>query len=175
MAVKKKVDPTIIRIPRTNVLMILRILLIQLMSVGSLLFVGSAIVVISESFGLGAFLGILLLIVLIGALDLAFSTAVYYEWKSKVYEIRPEGILFKRGIFFRREVTYPLNNVESVTLRQGMFGQYFGFGTLRIYDPALQQTIELANILNPDYYKRLVMKRYITEDTETSSRVIFGQ
>lgn len=170
MATKKIASPTVI-VRLSGIPVALRILGIQFLLIGSLFILSFLFV---EGFTTANFILIFILLSIV-IIDLFISLIFYFDWVNKSYEIRSQSIVEKRGIIFRREETYACSNIEEIILKQGILGRIFDFGSLRLYDPALQQSIYLTNIRDPHHYQTILRKLFMNKEVNVGSRVILGQ
>ena len=77
-------------------------------------------------------------------------------WINRYYEIYPNMIVHRSGIFLRKEEKHPLSQMRSVKIEQGFFGKIFGFGTINLYNWYLKTTTSLYLIHNPIKYFRII-------------------
>lgn len=79
------------------------------------------------------------------ALIIYFVTKVFFvifatlRFINNYYEIGPEEIISKSGIFSHKERTFYLKNVDSVTINQSFWGKMLNYGTVRLFNPVLNQ------------------------------------
>lgn len=100
-------------------------------------------------------------------LILTFYFVVY--WLKCEYRINPEKIEFTEGIFFQKENFYAIKNIESASLRQGIIGKIFNFGTLTLMAPTLKQNIQMRFIRSPHQIMRLIETLTPNTDLENVS------
>lgn len=172
MATQQKIVPKTIVVELSQIPTMLRIGSIQLVTLLSFVFIFFISSTLLE--GIGGLVFVILIFMIV-ATNLFLSTLFYIDWKTKFYEIRPSAIVEKRGVLFRREEIYSCSNIEEIILRQGIIERIFGFGTIRMYDPSLRQSIYLKNIKSPYRYQEILSKRFQNSDSSGSSRVILGQ
>jgi membrane protein YdbS with pleckstrin-like domain len=157
-----------IKVPRSPVPMTFRILTVQTATVFFILF---ALFFFVGIIGIGWIIA-LIVIVLAALTNIALSLLFYFDWKSRTYEIRQEGIVETRGIIARREDTYPCHNIESITMKQDLMARYFNYGTIQLYDPALKQTVYLVNIKEPEKIHNFLTKIFVLDDKPAESQFI---
>jgi len=80
------------------------------------------------------------------------------RWHNHFYLVRPDKIFTSRGVFLRRQRFYAIRNIESISVRQGFFGRIFGFGTLHLYAPTLNDRIHMFGINNPCLKEAIIEK-----------------
>ena len=89
----------------------------------------------------------------IGAVSL-----IALKWVSEYTEISKEGIVLFSGILHKKEQKYACDFVEGTTLNQSFLGVLFNYGTIQLYDPALQEQVYLLNIANPKKNSEKIQK-----------------
>lgn len=86
-----------------------------------------------------------------------YSTlTIMLDWYSRYYILRPGEVVCRRGIITREEKTYLLKHVESITCNQNFWERLFNYGTISLYNPLLNQQIDLTAIKNPNKYKQAI-------------------
>jgi len=97
-----------------------------------------------------SYISILLLIKII------LAVYVIMEWINEYYEVWPTLLIHRRGFILKKEERHPLSHIRSVKLEQGIFGRFFGFGTITIYDWYLERYTSLYLIHNPVKYYNII-------------------
>lgn len=100
------------------------------------------------------FLSGLYFIVFIGGflINIGIVISIALKWNSEYTEISKGKVVRYSGILHRKEQTYACNFVEGAKLEQSLFGLFFNYGTIELYDPALKEQVYLLNIPNPKKY-----------------------
>lgn len=111
------------------------------------------------SYNLGYFLTL-------GIAKVFLSLYVVLQWINEYYEIRPDKIIYRRGIIFRRVDVYDYAHIRSIGVHQGMLGRIFNFGSLSIYDRGVYKYYYLSYIHNPLKYFDLLKKLVPNADIE---------
>ncbi len=78
------------------------------------------------------------------------------RWFTRQYVIRPGEILFRTGIFSRKEKTYLLKHIESVACNQNLMERIFNYGIVQLYNPILRIYIHVDAINNPRKYVQVI-------------------
>ncbi len=81
---------------------------------------------------------------------------VVLQWLNEYYEIRPNAIIYRKGLLFRKEEKYSVNHIKLVGMQQGLFGKLLNFGTIELYDWDLEKYKTLYLIHNPMKYMRVL-------------------
>lgn len=77
-------------------------------------------------------------------------------WLNEYYEITPASVRHRSGIIFVKKEKLALDDIQSVTLSQGLFGRLLNFGTLSLYDWKWRKYEHLYAIHNPMKYIEIV-------------------
>lgn len=85
-----------------------------------------------------------------------FVIHLILRWFTQYYVIRPGEILFRSGIFSRKEKTYLLKHIESVTCNQNILERFCNYGTVQLYNPILRQYIHVDVINHPRKYVQVI-------------------
>lgn len=85
-----------------------------------------------------------------------FMIFVIVSWLEEYYEISPTEVVHRKGFLFRREEVYTLDHIGSITLDQGLFGRIFNFGSLKLFDWALEETVNIYLIHSPLKYHKIL-------------------
>ncbi len=83
---------------------------------------------------------------------------IVLKWRSEYTDVSKEGVIKHSGIFFKREQKFACNFVEAIKIEQSLLGILFNYGTLELYDPALEEKIYLLNISSPKKNRDLIEK-----------------
>lgn len=81
---------------------------------------------------------------------------IVLQWLCEYYEISPYAVSHKRGVIFKKEDRYGLHNIKQVVLIQGVFGKFFNYGTLTLFDWRLDTCAVMYSIHNPHRYVRIL-------------------
>ena len=93
---------------------------------------------------------------LLAAFKIAVTLYVVLGWLNEYYEIRPDSIIHKTGLIWRKESRYPLRQIRLIKMQQGMFGKLFNYGTIDPYDWDLSKYATLYLIHNPVKYLKIL-------------------
>lgn len=94
--------------------------------------------------------------VLLVFLKTAFMIYVIVAWLEEYYEITPTEVIHRKGFLFRKEERYTLDHIGSITLEQGLFGRIFNFGSLKLFDWALEESVYIYLIHSPLKYNHIL-------------------
>ncbi|MEX2028436.1 MAG: PH domain-containing protein [Candidatus Curtissbacteria bacterium] len=94
---------------------------------------------------------------------------IIVQWLNEYYEITPLELIHKKGLIFRREEKYNLSHLGSLKLDQNVIGRIFNYGSLRLYNWALEKDIALYLIHNPRKYNRIL--RSLIPDLDQEKKV----
>lgn len=96
------------------------------------------------------------IVILLTLFKVILTLYVVLEWLDEYYEIFPDSVVHKRGLFFRKIDRYTFENVKSIGMEQGLFGRILNYGTLHFYDWKLQKTVYIYLIHNPKKYLLII-------------------
>lgn len=100
----------------------------------------------------------LLIFATLGILKIAADIYVVLQWLFEYYEITPTFISHKKGVIFRAEEKYQLNNVREIAISDSLLGEIFNFGTITVYDLRRQKYFDMYLIHNPQRYAEVLSK-----------------
>jgi len=69
---------------------------------------------------------------LIILMTLSFSL-IFYSFKFKGYALREFDIIYKSGIFWRKQTVLPFNRIQHLESHRGPLERKFGLATLRLF------------------------------------------
>ena len=99
-------------------------------------------------------------IIIIQSANLYLVLRIIMRWLSEYYIIAKDEIIIKKGFFKINKHAFAIEKVESVNISQSIFGKVFNFGTITIFNPALNQTVHLRNITNPHFYANKIKANF---------------
>lgn len=74
---------------------------------------------------------------------------IFVQWANNYYILKEKEIIYVTGFILKRERSYSLDNIQSISLQQGLVGRILRYGTITIFSPTLQQELSLTEIPNP--------------------------
>lgn len=89
-------------------------------------------------------------------IKMLLSIYIILLWLNEYYEITPSLIRHKRGIFFIKMEQLSLNDIQSISVEQGLLGKILNFGTLSLFDWKWKKNEYLFDIHNPMKYVKIV-------------------
>ncbi len=110
--------------------------------------------------------------VILAGLQLAAALYLILDWFMETYEVHQDDIHHNRGILFRREQTYPYNNMQAITCRQSPLGRAFHYGEVQIFIPTLGQELSFSQIPHPHHFISTV--RHILPYPDKQKFIISG-
>lgn len=96
------------------------------------------------------------LIVLVFSAGIFMTIFAVLSWMNEYYELGPKNLIHKKGLIFRREEKYPVENIKFVQLSQGFLGKMFNFGTLTLLDLRRNKLTDMYLIHNPLRYYEIM-------------------
>lgn len=92
---------------------------------------------------------------------------IILRWRSEYAEITGDGVIKHSGIFYKNEQKFACNFVEAIKIEQDFWGLCLNYGTLELYDPALEEKIFLLNIANPKNKREIIEKSFLKKPNAT--------
>lgn len=140
-----------------------RVLFLQIITAALLYLINLTIVFLQEANLVSQTLPVLSVVYgLIIISSLIMAVYALYAWRNHRYVITKNGIKHRSGVLSYSEYDYSCTNIETIELEQDFWGKVFHFGTIKLYDPALQNQFYLADIGQPkknmDLLKRMFLK-----------------
>jgi len=89
-------------------------------------------------------------------LKVVLAIYVVLLWLNEYYEIWPNVVTHRSGLFFTRAEKHPFAQMRSVKVEQGFFGKIFGYGTISFYNWYLKTNTSLYLIHNPIKYFHII-------------------
>ena len=108
---------------------------------------------------------------LIGIAELVITLLIFFSWFYTHYRITPQMVVIARGIFFRKKMNLPLDEITSVNAHYAIGGKLFGYGTLML-ESASQKQLKLRFIPMPQKYAEIIM-RFRGRNSRSKSPPIF--
>lgn len=99
---------------------------------------------------------ILILLVFLTFMETILTVYVVMEWLSEYYEISPYTVSHRRGVIFKKQDRYSIQNIKQVRIIQGVMGRVFNYGTIVLFDWRLAKTAEMYAVHNPMRYVRIL-------------------
>lgn len=118
------------------------------------------------------FIGNVWAFVILAVTQLAIALYLALDWFMETYEVHEDDIHHNRGILFRREQTYPYNNMQSITCAQSPLGRMFHYGDVLIFIPTLGQELTFSQIPHPHHFISTV--RHILPYPDKQKFIISG-
>lgn len=103
--------------------------------------------------------------------EIALVLFVTLTWVHEHYEIMPGQIIRRRGVLVVKENVFTFDRIQTIDIFQGLMGKIFNFGSLTIYNPALDRKIILYNIDNPVRYKDVIEQVLNVNEVGTKSNL----
>ncbi len=81
-------------------------------------------------------------------------------WLNEYYEITPEYVVHRKGVFFKKQFRYRLEYVRMMKVVDNFIGELFNFGTITLYDIRLNKYLDMYLIHNPRRYAAIFRQLY---------------
>ena len=141
-----------IEIKKTTVEVVLKIVVTQVFF--SFIYLGISLVSDAiSSYNNGLFLVLItydsLTIILVSIIQLLLINYILMQWVFEKYIIFPDKIEHRSGILFKKTDFYDTKDVATVGIEEGLMGRLFGYGSIILRSPTLEEPIELNNVPTP--------------------------
>lgn len=153
----KKIIVTHINVRQSISLLILKLITIDVITatVIGILYL-SLLSGILVDFRLGiSWIHIVLYIIFV-ALEISLTVYVVLGWLTEYYEITPDHITHRYGIFKKKEKKHKISHVDNLTLDQSMVGKYLNYGTISAYNYRHNRVLTFFSIHNPHRYMAIL-------------------
>jgi len=141
---------------RTSIsILLLKLFIVEIASVILVIFFHSFILyLLSGIFFLQLFnIPIFLILVFMKTI---ISISIILQWLNEYYEISAKTIFHRKGLFFKTEEKYHLENVTYIEVMQGVLGKYFNFGSIQLFDKRKNSILVMYMIHNPLRYASVI-------------------
>jgi uncharacterized membrane protein YdbT with pleckstrin-like domain len=112
---------------------------------------------------------IIIFFILVTVIQNIFLLYITLNWVNDYYEFRTKDIAQFKGILGRTKQSYQYRDIQSITIKQSVFGRLFNYGDVILYIPMLGQSIHFSEV--PDPKKFVSFLKSLQPETE-SPRVI---
>ncbi len=76
---------------------------------------------------------------------------IVIKWISYYYVITDKEIFIYKWIINKQKISYDINGIQWIRTKQNIIWRIFWYGTIKIENPLMKETIIIKNIQNPDY------------------------
>jgi hypothetical protein len=91
---------------------------------------------------------------------------IIIQWLDEYYEITTKEVIHRKGLIFKKEERHKLDHLGLLKIEQGLLGRIFNYGTLRLYNWALDKDVFLYLIHNPKKHHHILQSLLPTADEE---------
>ncbi len=84
--------------------------------------------------------------------QLAVAVFFYLRWLLETYEVHHDDLHHNSGILFRKERTYPFNNIQTITCNQSPLGRVYHYGEVRFLIPTLGHELVFKEVPHPHHF-----------------------
>lgn len=101
-----------------------------------------------------------------GVIKIVLTIYVVLQWLNEYYEITPEYIYHKKGIIFRQEKQFRIDQIRRLDVRDSLIGEIFNFATISVFDQRLNRLLDMYLIHNPIRYIKILQQLKPTVEVE---------
>lgn len=139
-------------------LLLLKLLFVEVVAAASVIFFYSVLLpyegMLFQNVGMGFFnLPFYVALVIVKTFITFF---IILQWLNEYYEITSTVLYHRRGLLFKVEEQYPLENMQRLEIFQSFFGKLFNYGTISLYDPRRKWYEDMSYIHNPMRYAKIL-------------------
>lgn len=158
MSSNKQITLTYLNIRQSIAILIAKLVLIDLIMaaivIGSYFFIiQGAQYLHTTSLNTSLFL---LVFAVAGIIKILIDIYVVLLWLNEYYEITPEYIVHKYGLFYRKQEHYRLDHVRAIDVDDSLLGEIFNFATITLYDIRLNKYLDMYLIHNARRYAKVL-------------------
>jgi len=103
---------------------------------------------------------------------MSITVYIILDWLNEYFEITPEHIFHKEGIFYQDEKKVNISQVNEIELKQGVLGKILNFGSISLYNYRHDLLMDLYLIHNPNRYNKILEK--LCPDIDEEKHLIRG-
>lgn len=92
----------------------------------------------------------------IGIFKIILSIYVVLQWLNEYYEITPNAVIHKRGVFVRKTEKYNLDKIRALSVENTVVGEMCNYATITLYDLRMNKYLDMYLIHNPERYARIL-------------------
>ena len=92
----------------------------------------------------------------VSLLQLVITVTVFFRWYYEFYELKDQELLHRHGVFFARQNSLWLKDVNAVEYTQGPIEKLMGSGTIVVYNNVYKKPIYLSSIENGEIYLAMI-------------------
>ncbi len=92
-------------------------------------------------------------------MQMYFTLNIVLNWFGEYYEVKPGELVFHHGILEKKEKIYLTKHIESITINQSFMEKLFNYGTIRLYNPVLNQHMHIDAVNKPEKYVHIIEKQ----------------
>lgn len=96
---------------------------------------------------------------IVTAAEMIMVIFIVLNWVNEQFEIRNDEIIHRRGILRTREDIHSFRNFAAVTINQSLWGRIINYGTIKLFNPALNHTLLMVRIHNPYKIKNILTEK----------------
>ena len=82
-------------------------------------------------------------------IEIIVLVCICFVWSNTIYGFSKKTITKKTGVLMINQNTYNTSNIESVKVKQRLFGVLFKFGSVYLSAPTLKETVVIKGVSNP--------------------------
>ncbi len=78
--------------------------------------------------------------------EMTISSIIFFQWFFEYYRIADMELVYRKGIFLRKEEIYSLQEIAKIQTSQGILGKLFDYGNIVIFYRFDKTPLHIDNI-----------------------------
>ena len=97
---------------------------------------------------------------------------LYARWFVETYRIHRDDVHHHAGILFRKEETFPYNNIQTITCKQSVLGRIYHYGDVSFFIPTLGHELTFTHVPHPHHFIHTI--RHVMPYPDKSKFIVHG-
>lgn len=93
------------------------------------------------------------------SVEMVMVIIIVLKWVTEIYEIQEDKIIHKRGVLRVKEDVHSFRNFTAVSITKNLTGRIINYGTIKLYNPAINHTLLMPRIQSPEQIKSFLTER----------------
>ena len=99
------------------------------------------------------------------SINIVVVLTIVAMWTYVSYTLTPWTVSFTSGVFYKNRTSFNISHIESVSVKQGIFGRIFDYGTVQIKSPYYDTDISLKRIPSPQHLAQTIENQRLYESS----------
>lgn len=94
--------------------------------------------------------------VVLVTIKMLLSLYIIIDWLNEYYEVSAHFIMHRRGVLYKHEEKYAIDQVAFIEINQGMLGRLCNYGSIRLLNMRRYEYLDMYLIHNPFRYAAII-------------------